>query len=382
MQKFFFILATLLLITLTATSCGVETPPQPTATATRTTASTAISTTIPPTTAAAETAVPPTTPPLPTETTPPTATAVAEETAVATPPITAPVNAIIVDHTSVALFEQIPEEYLQAAAALHMLFIDRSVGANISDGLSCLAFDSDEAAPSHCKRYTHTVPAYSSDPSEVNWARSGGYNRDNWSYDFWEEGGGCNQWYDKVGCFINMMATRINQYDVVSFQLSYLAVEETSDILAQPGGFFADNADRYDVYDLAAYEAQYPDKVFIYWTTSLARGIGSQIATDFNDQMRQYAIANSKPLFDVADILSHAPDGSPCYDNRDGIAYDNGNNSENYADDGINQLAICPHYTTETDGGHLGSVSVGKIRVAKAFWVLMAEIAGWQPNGD
>jgi hypothetical protein len=29
------------------------------------------------------------------------------------------------------------------------------------------------------------------------------------------------------------------------------------------------------------------------------------------------------------------------------------------------------------EGGHLGSVSAGKIRVAKAFWVLMAQLAGW-----
>ncbi len=96
--------------------------------------------------------------------------------------------------------------------------------------------------------------------------------------------------------------------------------------------------------------------------------------------MRQYAIDNDKVLFDVADILSHDPDGNPCYDNRDGVPYDNGNTSENHPDDGQNIPAICPHYTTEADGGHLGSVSAGKIRVAKAYWVLMARLAGWDGN--
>ena len=91
------------------------------------------------------------------------------------------------------------------------------------------------------------------------------------------------------------------------------------------------------------------------------------------------SIAHNKPLFDVADIESHDPNGNPCYDNRDGVAYNNGNTSENYPDDGLNIPAICPQYTTEVDGGHLGSVSDGKIRIAKAFWVLMAEIAGWNP---
>ena len=36
-----------------------------------------------------------------------------------------------------------------------------------------------------------------------------------------------------------------------------------------------------------------------------------------------------------------------CYDNRDGIAYQ----TENNPDDGLNIPAICPQYTTETEGG-------------------------------
>jgi YVTN family beta-propeller protein len=97
--------------------------------------------------------------------------------------------------------------------------------------------------------------------------------------------------------------------------------------------------------------------------------------------MRAWTAANGRILLDVADILSHTPDGQPCYDNRDGVAYYASETLwENYPDDGVNYPAICPHYTTEVDGGHLGSVSAGKIRVAKAYWVLMAQLAGWQPN--
>jgi hypothetical protein len=94
--------------------------------------------------------------------------------------------------------------------------------------------------------------------------------------------------------------------------------------------------------------------------------------------MRAYAIENEKILFDVAAILSHDDRGNPCYDNRDGVEYCTMTGScENYPNDGIAYPAICQDYTTETDGGHLGSVSAGGIRVAKAFWVLMAMIAGW-----
>ena len=58
-----------------------------------------------------------------------------------------------------------------------------------------------------------------------------------------------------------------------------------------------------------------------------------------------------------------------------------GGASENYPDDRLNLPAICQHYTRETDGGHLGNPDVGKIRLAKAFWVLMARIAGWNGSG-
>jgi hypothetical protein len=164
---------------------------------------------------------------------------------------------------------------------------------------------------------------------------------------------------------------------VLSFQYSYLEVENGSNIADLPGGFFWNNPSGMDVYDLAAYEAQHPTKTIIYWTTSLARGVGTPVSESFNNQMRQYAVTNEKILFDVADILAHDPGGNPCYDNRDGVPYDNGNGYENYPDDGLDLPAICQHYTSETDGGHLGTPSAGKIRVAKAFWVLMARIAGW-----
>jgi hypothetical protein len=135
---------------------------------------------------------------------------------------------------------------------------------------------------------------------------------------------------------------------------------------------------RWDISDFEALEAQYPEAIFFHWTTSLARSVGSAESDAFNDQMRAYALANGKILFDVADILSHDEQGQPCYDNRDGVEYCNNNRCENYPDDGLDLLAICQDYTTETDGGHLGSVSGGRLRVAKAFWVLMARIAGWE----
>lgn len=142
-------------------------------------------------------------------------------------------------------------------------------------------------------------------------------------------------------------------------------MDEGDGINLVPGGFFYDNPqDRYrpkaDIYDMEQFFSQHPDKIFILWTSSLARVIGNQTSYEFNNQMREYALSNNKILFDVADIESHNPDGVECTYNG--------------------YPAICPEYTSERSGGHLGSMSTGKIRIAKAMWVLMARIAGWVPD--
>lgn len=296
---------------------------------------------------------------------------------------------VVVDHTSLPLFEQIPEQYLTAAANLTMMFVDRSVGANIYDGLTCLSYASDEAAPSRCKRYTHPVTQFSSPASEVNWSRTGGYNRANWTYFGWPGSGippevtcgvGTDSWSDKLECFIRYVDANPTAYRVYSYQNSYLEVDATSDIASATTGYFVSQPNRYDIADFEAMAARHPGLIFLHHTSSLARGIGTQVSTDFNNQMREYARTHNKFLLDVADIESHDPSGNPCYDNRDGVAYSSGSASENYPNDGVNRPAVCQHYTPESDGGHLGSPDVGKIRLAKGFWILMARVAGWTPG--
>ncbi len=282
---------------------------------------------------------------------------------------------IIADRNSVALFDQIPLQYKEAAANLKMLFMDRSVGLNIYEGLTCLSY-TNSSAPSNCLRYNHTgVPSYSVDPSEVYWIDS--WDCTNWKYEFTPDG--CGGWNEKIPCFINSVEPRIDSFDVVGFQFSYLEVAGGSTIADPVFGFFS-SGNNGTANQYIQFQNRHPSKTIIWATSSLARSIGTVESESFNNQMRQYAIDNKLVLLDVADILSHTPSGSPCYDNRDGLAYSFNTNSENYPDDGLNIPAICPEYTTEIDGGHLGAVSAGKIRVAKAFWVLMAQIAGWDPT--
>lgn len=337
------------------------------------------------------------TPTQPGPTATPTATQVGPtQTPTSTPPPNS--NAIIVNRHSVALFEQIPEQYLTAARNMPMMFSDRSVGQNIHESLECLEATTWASSPNYCRAdyydtsssqwlwKTYTLTDYNNgqvperilfDPDPVL------YNRSNWTFEYRP-----NTWEAIIADFSNyLVPTYIGSKNVLSFQFSYLNIDVGSNIDDLDDGYFVDlphfgwypNRERWDVSDVEALEAQYPNKVFIHWTTSLARGIGTAEGTNFNNQMRDYVLANDKILFDVADIESYTDLGVPCYDNRDSIEYCNSFECENHPNDGVNYPAICQDYTTEIDGGHLGSVSGARIRLAKAFWVLMARIAGWNP---
>jgi hypothetical protein len=313
-------------------------------------------------------------------------------------------GAIIVDHRHVNLIYQIPDEYITRARNIRMLFSDRSVGQNINESLDCLASASWELSTSGCRRdyyeitgstwywktFTATDLQNGLVPSRIQFpADSTKYNRSNWQFDM-----AGDSWYGLTADYVNrLIPTFIGSNDIVTYQFSYLNVDGSSstvDNVANPQcGFLAKNNREncpsylrdWHVGRIEQLETQYPSKAFFHWTSSLARGIGTDSSTVFNQQMRNYAIQNRKILFDVADILSRTHTGAPCYDNRDGVEYCTpAGNCENYPNDGVNHPAICQDYTTETNGGHLGSVSAGKIQVAKAYWVLMAQIAGWNPG--
>jgi hypothetical protein len=294
---------------------------------------------------------------------------------------------IIIDHNSLHLFDIIPETYVSRAQAIRMMWADRSVGGNISSGLDCLTASSNVTALTSCKRQ-HTNPDFPSPDSWVTWNRS--YPRTNWQF-YFDPGLGVTQelscsdnsgmWHGNIGCFIEHVRQYNANFDVFSYQHSYLTISETSNIASPTDGYFVNRTNGYDIYDYQNLETEFPSKVFIYWTTSLARSTGTLVGESYNGQMRQFAAANNKILFDVADIESFSPSGAPCYDNRDGVAYctsPTSTNCENLADDGLNITAICQHYTTEPLGGHLQDRM--KVMMGKMYWVLMAQIAGWRPG--
>ncbi len=212
--------------------------------------------------------------------------------------------------------------------------------------------DNFETRPDHCDRdLTPEQIVY--DPK---------YDRSNWTFEFHNEANPNPGWWNKENYFID----RVNSlgpdepYEVVGFKFGYVDGENGSSIDEL---FFNNYPD--DNYpnseELEQLGLDNPEKLLLWWTMGLARAIGTNDSFSFNQQMRDYAVANDKVFFDIADIESHRPDGSPCNDIG-----------------GQSIEALCEEYTEEVNGGHLNAL--GKQRVAKAIWVMMAQIAGWDGN--
>lgn len=359
----------LLLVTLALAACTTPQEPPPTSAVAAATLTSA-----PPTTRTQETASPTATPepptathtPAPTATIEPTNTAepsatvepspVADAAATAEPtpagdtssPATQSGAAIIVDHTSLDLFGQIPDEYIASAAQFRYLVRHASVGHNLDNALSCLMDDSGNA-PNFCDR---GLP-----PDEI--VHDGRYDRSNWVFEPHATPNANPGWNNKVRFFIDRAdELQVGQnYDLMNVMLAYLdgAPGSTIDDLF----FNREDDGEVGIEELEALLQRHPNTEMVWTTLALARIIGGADADAYNRQLRDYVRTNGGYLLDIAAIGSHAPDGSPCVD-----------------DDGY--PVLCPQYTEESRGGHPNAL--GSQRMARALWILMAQIAGWQVN--
>lgn len=255
---------------------------------------------------------------------------------------------LIADRHAVAAFDALPDVWIVAASQVPQLFRHASVGDNIRQGLSCLMNDV-QPRPNFCDRETPSDQIVF-DPK---------YDYHQWQFEFHALPPGQNPpWWDKVGLFVDRIdgLDGNDEFPVVSFKFGYVDGGPGSNIDSQ---FFANppNPSLANIVDLEALEQRHSDRLHLWWTMGLARQSHAP-SQGFNQQLRAYAAARPIVLFDIADILSTDPAGLPCFDNQD---------------QGIE--AICADYTNEVNGGHLNSL--GRLRMAKAYWWLMARIAGW-----
>ncbi len=243
----------------------------------------------------------------------------------------------IADHTVLSMFSSIPEDDVKAASALKTLFIHASTGDHIqSMGLNCLqgTLDDPGQTPPECNTYS---PYY--------------YDRSNWNWPLWDPP--TDGAFRKTDQFVSWVNAQQQNYQVLGMKLCY---EDEYD------------HDYFDYYreKMELLESTYPEKTFIWttqalWATSLLGGSTGVDIQNFNQQLRAYARANNKFLYDIADIESHDLNGNFCQ--VSGIE------------------GLCEVYFTGYGGGGGGHPNyAGSIRLAKGFWWLMARISGWNGN--
>ena len=127
------------------------------------------------------------------------------------------------------------------------------------------------------------------------------------------------------------------------------------------------------------FETEYPGMGFIYMTGHLDGGGPSGNLNIRNEQIRTYCRANNKILFDFADIERYNPDGDDFLDAgaNDECYYNDWGN--NWADEWCAEnpgSALCD--TCEDGCNHSRNLNCNL--KARAFWWMMARLAGWNPS--
>ncbi len=123
-------------------------------------------------------------------------------------------------------------------------------------------------------------------------------------------------------------------------------------------------------------EQDYPGVHFIYMTGHLDGSGTEGILNQMNNLIRTYCASNNKTLFDFADIESYDPDGDFFMDRYadDGCNYDGGNWAMEWCSEHSGS-DLC----TDCSCDHSQPLNCNL--KGRAFWWMMARMAGWQSGG-
>ncbi len=265
-------------------------------------------------------------------------------------------NAFIVDHQCTDS-SKIPVAWLQAARNnLRMGYSHTSHGSQLISGIN--AFRGSEGS-----RYYFTSSGWG--------AVSGVFINDYWANDGAGDLGhnGDLSW---VTATETMLDNPANDRNVVMWSWC--------------GGVSDNTASGIDIYlnAMNRLEQLYPQVSFIYMTGHLDGGGVVGNLHQMNERIRNYCQDHNKILFDFADIESYDPDGAINYmqlNANDNCDYNSNGNNRNWAREWLSaNPASTLAVEAESCGGCAHSQYLNCVLKGRAFWWMMARIAGWEPG--